>query len=138
MGQKESNSQKMSLKSTAETDAGIILNDDVYGFGCSITLIDPSDLSIDLVGFSNDIHELIDPDPGQSVSSRRASVALYIRDIESNDVILPYNIPESDSRPYRMKFIDSNNHEHEFKVIEAHPDRGLGIITCLLGLYKSC
>lgn len=128
----------MSLRATAGADATRIIEDGTYGFGWSIILIDPSDLEAELTGVSNDIHELIDPDTGVSVSGRRASIALSISTLESANIALPYNIPDESDKPYIVKFNDSAGVEHVFKVIESHPDQTLDIVTCLLEIYKPC
>lgn len=128
----------MSLRSTAEADTTRILEDNDTGFGWPITLIDPSDLETELIGYSNDIHEIIDPDTGVSVSGRKVSVALSISSIEAANIPLPYAIADEKTKPFVIKFNDNAGNEHIFKVMESNPDRTLGIITCILEIYEPC
>ncbi|MCK5601855.1 hypothetical protein KAR91_08305 [Candidatus Pacearchaeota archaeon] len=128
----------MSLRETAGADATRILEDGTYGFGWPIILADPSGLEFEITGYTNDIHELIDPDTGVSVSGRRASIALSISTLKSANIALPYNVPDENDKPYVIKFNDSAGNEHVFKVMESHPDRTLNIVTCLLGKYEPC
>ena len=128
----------MSLRSTAEADTTRILEDGSTGFGWPIKLINPDDTEIELTGFTNDIHELIDPDTGVSVSERRVSIALSISAIEAEDIDIPYNVADENIKPYVIKFNDSAGTEQIFKVMESHPDRTVGMVTCLLEVYEPC
>ena len=128
----------MSLRSTAEADTTRILEDGSTGFGWPIILTDPDDLETELTGFTNDIHELIDPDTGVSVSERRVSIALSISALEAEDIALPYNVSDESTKPYVIKFNDSAGNEQIFKVLESHPDRTVGMVTCLLEIYEPC
>lgn len=150
----------MSLRQLAESDLSVILEDDVYGFGWSIVLTNPSGVSIPLTGFSNDIAQVIDPETGQAVSGRSASCALRMSSItaggdlvtECNEALaqcnepqmeagnvafgFPQGIADSDSKPWIVTFLDINSSPHRFKVIQSNPDRTLGVLSCLLGLYE--
>ena len=151
----------MSLRLLAETDLGYILEDESTGFGWPITLTTPGGNSISFTGFSNDIAQVIDPDTGQAVSGRVASCALRISSIrnaavgstECNEFLafcgepvmeagnvnysLPEGISDADSKPWIVVFDDINSIQHTFKVIQSNPDRGLGVISCLLELYEA-
>lgn len=125
----------MGLRSIAETDLGIILEDDMYGFGWPITITNPDGLVKPLIGFSNDISQIIDPDTGQAVSGRLASVALRIGALTAVGLTLPVSIAESTSKPWLIQFDDINGNPFTFKVSQSNPDRALGIVTCILELY---
>lgn len=151
----------MSLRQLAESDLGVILEDGVRGFGWSIVLTNPSGASIPLTGFSNDIAQVIDPETGQAVSGRSASCVLRMSSItalggnlatECNEPLaqcnepqmesgnvpfgFPQGIADSDSKPWVVTFLDINSSPHRFKVIQSNPDRTLGVLSCLLGLYE--
>lgn len=127
----------MSLRAVAEADLNGILEDDVTGFGHPITIMSPDKVSKDVVGFSNDIGLLIDPETGTAVSGRVASVALRISSlIAAGFSTLPKGIQDSTSKPWLIQFNDVNGNPFTFKVQEGHPDRGLGIITCTLEIYR--
>ncbi len=151
----------MSLRELAESDLGVILEDSVTGFGWSIALINPSGAQIQMTGFSNDIAQVIDPETGQAVSGRSASCALRMSSIialggrlatECNEPLaqcnepqmeagntafgFPQGIADSDSKPWVVTFLDINSTPHSFKVIQSNPDRGLGLLSCLLELYE--
>lgn len=126
----------MSLRVTAEADLATIIEDGVYGFGWPVVLTDPAGVSLPLTGFSNDIAQMIDPDTGQAVSGRLASVALRISTIVAAGFTLPKGIADSGSKPWVVVFNDINMNSHQFKIIQANPDRALGVISCLLELHK--
>ena len=124
------------LRETAETDLGVILEDDTIGFGWPITVTDPSGTVGNLIGFSNDVAEVIDPDTGQAVSGRIASVALRTSSLTAAGLGLPEGIADATSKPWVIKFDDINGNPFTFKVQRSSPDRALGIVTCVLELYK--
>lgn len=126
----------MSLRQLAETDLGLILEDSSTGFGWSITVTDPAGTSRTLTGFSDDIAQIIDPDTGQAVSGRLASVALRISSLAAAGLTLPRGIADSGSKPWVIEFDDINGNPYKFKVSQSNPDRALGLVTCLLELYE--
>lgn len=121
----------MSLRTMAESDLSFILEDPVGGFGWVITLISPDGSTTSAVGFSNDISQVIDPDTGQVVSGRSASIALRM----SSLTVLPVGISSTSSKPWLVRFNDINAGLHTFKVIKSNPDRALGVVTCVLEAY---
>ena len=124
------------LRELAEADMGAILEDGVYGFGYPIKVTDPAGTVADLTGFSNDISQLIDPDTGQAVSGRLATVALRISSLTAAGLGLPTNISSAASKPWVIEFNDINGGAHKFKVSDGDPDRAIGLIICMLELYK--
>jgi len=126
------------LREQAEADLAFILEDDVSGFGWPITIIDPAGKSVNLIGFSNDISQLIDPDTGQAVSGRLATVALRIKSLNDNNLSLPQGITDLNKNPWIVKFQDVNLRDYTFRVRSHDPDRALGIVVCILELYKEC
>lgn len=127
----------MGLRTIAEQDLGVILEDSDTGFGWPITVTDPSGNSGTgpLTGFSDDIAQIIDPDTGQAVSGRLASVALRISSLTAAGLTLPRGIADSGSKPWVIEFDDINGNPYKFKVSQSNPDRALGLVTCLLELY---
>lgn len=126
----------MSLRSIAEQDLGLILEDAVTGFGYSITVTDPAGLVRQLTGFSDDIAQIIDPDTGQAVSGRLASVALRISSITAAGLGLPRGIADAGIKPWLIEFDDINGNSFKFKVSQSNPDRALGLLVLLLELYE--
>jgi len=124
------------LRQLAETDLGIILEDNTTGFGFSITVTDPSGTVRPLTGFSDDIAQVIDPDTGQVVSGRLASVALRISSLTAAGLSLPEGIADATKKPWLVAFDDINGNPFTFKVMQSNPDRTLGLVTCILELYK--
>jgi hypothetical protein len=127
----------MGLRSIAEQDLGIILEDSATGFGWPITVTDPAGNSGTgpLTGFSDDIAQIIDPDTGQAVSGRLASVALRISSLTAAGLTLPRGIADAGSKPWVVQFDDINGSPYKFKVSQSNPDRALGLVTLLLELY---
>lgn len=127
----------MGLRGIAEADLAGILEDDVNGFGYPITLTAPDLTSKTLKGFSSDIGLLIDPDTGLAISGRRATIALRISTlIAQGFTSLPAAIQDSTLKPWIVDFDDINGNPFKFKVQDAQPDRGLGIVTCTLEIYE--
>ena len=125
----------MSLRETAAADNRRII-EDVDGFGWPITITNPSGDTVNMTGLSNDIAQVIDPQTGQALSGRLASVALSIATLEQSGFAIPVGVADSSSKPWVVVFNDINGHEHTFKVIEANPDRALGCVVCTLEAYK--
>ena len=126
----------MGLRTLAERDLEYILEDDTFGFGWSLTLTAPNGMSVALVGQSTDISQVINPDTGQAVSGRMASICLRTSSIYSAGLELPVGISDDTSRPWVVTFDDINSFSHVFKVSKSNPDRALGTITLLLELYE--
>lgn len=128
----------MSLRDLAERDLGRILEDSATGFGWPITLTDPAGLTDPgLVGFSDDISQTIDPDTGELVSGRLASVALRISSLIAAGFTVPRGVPDQASKPWVVTFNDINGTAHTFKVRQANPDRALGMVVCILEGYDA-
>lgn len=127
----------MGLREIAEQDLGVILEDETAGFGWPIVLTAPDGTIGSLTGFSDDIAQVIDPDTGQAVSGRLASVALRNALIfqELPGLGLPRGIADTGSKPWLVTFNDINGTSYTFKVSESNPDRALGVTVCLLELY---
>ena len=126
----------MSLRELAEADLGTILEDGTTGFGWPITLTDPTGKVGSFTGFSDDIAQVIDPDTGQAVSGRLASVALRISTIYAKGFELPRAIADSNSKPWIVQFDDINGNAYKFKIAQSNPDRAIGMLVCVLELYK--
>ena len=126
----------MSLRINAEKDLGIILEDDVGGFGWPITVTDPAGTSAALIGSSTDIMQGIDPDTGVMVTGRIASVALRLSSLAVAGLDIPVGISNKALKPWLIQFDDINGVSYTFKVSESRPDRALGLVVCVLELYK--
>ena len=125
----------MSLRDLAEQDLGATL-EDVAGFGWSITVTDPAGTSVAFVGQSTDIAQIIDPDTGQAVSGRLASVALRVSSLTTAGLGRPVGIAYAGSKPWIVEFDDINGESYKFKVAKTNPDRALGIVVCILESYE--
>lgn len=128
----------MSLREVAEQDLGIILEDLETGFGWPITLTAPDGTAATFTGFASDISQLIDPDTGQAVSGRLATITLRnaVIDQELPGKGLPINVVDTNNKPWLVSFDDINGVNYIFKVAESNPDRTLGLTVCILELYK--
>jgi hypothetical protein len=126
----------MGLREQAEADLGVILEDAEHGFGRPITVTDPSGLVRPLTGFSNDIAQVIDPETGQAVSGRLASVALRISSLTAAGLGIPVGVADAASKPWLIGFDDINGNTFVFKVQQSNPDRALGLVSLILELYE--
>ena len=128
----------MGLREIAEQDLAFILEGDAQGFRQSIVVTDPAgNVSSGLYGFSDDIAQLIDPDTGQAVSGRLASVAIRIGALtaQAPPMALPQGIADAAIKPWLVQFDDINGTTHTFKVAQSNPDRSAGLVTCVLEAY---
>lgn len=127
----------MSLRTQAEADLSMMI-EDLSGFGCPVVLTSPAGLqSIGLVGLSTDISQMIDPDTGQLVSGRAASVALRISTLRAQGFTdLPRGVASPSSRPWVVTFDDIGGVPHTFKVQSSNPDLAAGVVTCILEAYR--
>jgi hypothetical protein len=124
----------MNLRELATDDLNVIMSTD---FGWIITIIDPADIFADITGYSNDISQVIDPDTGQIVSGRLATIAVPLRALANEGLSIPENIEDATKKPWRVLFKDTANNDYTFKVISSNPDRALGIVTCELEIYDA-
>lgn len=127
----------MGLREIAEADLSIILEDRDLGFGWDITIIDTLDVAVAMVGYSDDISQVIDPDTGMIVSGRLASVALRISTLVNAGIGIPVGIADINTKPWRVIFDDIIGVSHTFKISQSNPDRALGIVTCILERYDT-
>ncbi len=119
----------MSLRQQAEADLAFIL-ENTDDFGWDITLVSPSGVSSQLVGMSNDIGTVLDPQTGMMVSGRDVSVALRMSSLPAG---LPMGVLSG--KPWTVTFKDPSLNSYTFRVNRTLPDRTLGIIILKLDLY---
>lgn len=124
------------LRTLANTDLQSIVTDQADGFGWPITITDPAGTSAALVGRSNDIGLVIDPDTGLAVSGRSASVAVTITSLSAAGLGLPVGVEDTTGKPWVVVFNSINGSPYTFRVIATQPDRALGIVVCLLETYN--
>lgn len=127
----------MSLRTLAEADLSFVVEDSVNGFGWLITVTDPNGVSAEMVGLSNDVSQIIDPDTGQAISGRSGSICLRLSSIALAGLGVPRGIVDNDTKPWVIRFNDINGLPYVFKVMQSNPDRALGVVTCILEVYKA-
>jgi hypothetical protein len=125
----------MNLRAQAERDLGITLEDSVNGFGVPIVVNDPDGLTATVCGQTGDISFLIDPETGQAVSGRVAHVAIRISTLAAKGLEIPRQVSDKKSKPWTVSFPDLECKDQIFKIEEARPDRTLGLVTCIIGVY---
>lgn len=132
----------MNLRDQARQDLAFTLSDDVEGFGWPMVLIDQDGAELPLVGQSGDIAILIDPDTGTAIAGRTAHFALQISQInaavEAGTISgFPEGINEADLKPWKIRFDDLEGATYTFKIVQTFPDRTLGLLSGLLGVYQN-
>lgn len=125
----------MGLRAQQEADLAEIL-EDPNDWGWPITVTGPNGDSASFVGSSTDIGQIFDPDTGQAVSGRLASVALRISSLIAAGLSIPAGIADASIKPWLVEFDDINGNSYTFKVSKSHPDRAAGIVTCVVELYQ--
>lgn len=127
----------MSLRQLAESDLAHILEDGATGFGWQIVVTAPSGAVAPVTGFSTDIGQVIDADTGQVVSGRLVTVAIRISTLLSfAGMGLPRGIADESEKPWLIDFADINGKPYKFKVASTMPDRTLGMVVCVLEIYR--
>ena len=127
----------MSLRSQAEADLKTIVEDSTTGFGWPVIVTNPAGVSVPLVGLSNDIGQVVDPDTGEAVTGRLATVSLRISTLRNSVFAgIPVGIADQSIKPWLVEFTDVYGISYLFKVSSTAPDRGLGLIKCVLEFYQ--
>lgn len=124
----------MGLHDQAELDLGQVLESET-DWGVPITLTNPAGFSGSeaLTGSSQDIGRLIDPDTGQGVSGRQATVELRLSSLTAAGFTeLPLAIADTALKPWVVGFAGLT-----FKVKESHPDRTSGVISLILEFWRA-
>jgi len=125
----------MSLRSIAEGLLELALESTVLG-ARDVTLTAPDGTSQQLTGETNDIGAAIDPDTGQIVSGRTASVALRISSIYGAGFSeLPRRISEKTTPPWRVDYVGDDGLTYNWAVQSTMPDRSAGVIVLMLEEY---
>lgn len=127
----------MNLRLLAEKDFGRILEDTSAGFGWPVVLTSPEGVSAPLLGLTNDIAVAVDPDTGELISGRSATVTVRIAKIrEAGFDENPRGVSSRNSKPWTVLFKDINGIPIIFKVMRTNPDRTIGGIVMILESYK--
>jgi hypothetical protein len=85
-----------------------------------------------LKGFTTDVGQTIDPDTGQAVAGRRASVAVPRAALPE----LPEAVAEKSRKPWIATFADSRGVVGRWKVVDVLPDSAIGLVVLLLEIHQ--
>ncbi len=120
----------------ARADTRAFLNDSLTGSAVPIAITPPGLPARTLMGWSNDIGLLVDPDTGQAISGRIATVALSIADLAAQNLPIPESEHSTSAKPWVISFLDGQLDNYVFSIVETHPDRTTGIVTCTVDSYR--
>jgi hypothetical protein len=123
----------MGLRAQAALDAKAILEDSSSGFGMPFTLKSPDGVSVQLTGFTTDVGQTIDPETGQAVAGRQASVACALSSLPA----MPTAVSSETRKPWVVTFASSAGVLGDWKVTEVLPDRAVGVVVLLLEAYHA-
>lgn len=126
----------MTLQDDLTADTKAILEDDITGFGWPMTVTNPVGFSAQFVGQYTDIAEAIDPETGQSVSSRTVTVALMISSLLASELGIPQGVSDKTQRPWVVELTDRNGSDHRFKVMSTKPDASMGVVVLELEFFR--
>lgn|GEM_PF-2668424 len=123
----------MSLADIAAADIQAILNAD----GCVVTLQEPGGRTAELRGMQADIAHAVDPETGKTVSLRRCSVALSMRDLALVNME-PVRVLDADkSKCWQVTFAETVGCQSQtFTIAETIPDRTLGCLVLILEFFE--
>lgn len=126
----------MSLLQQAAADLRAIV-ENTNEFGVAIKVEDPDGLSSNQNGLTTDVGNMFDPNTGQMIAGRRASVALSTQALlAAGHTGLPAGASDPSKTPWIVTFLDIHGRECVFMVSAAMPDRKLGLVTCSLEHYR--
>ncbi len=128
----------MSLRVQAEADLAVTL--EASGdFGEPFVLTDPAgfESATQLYGAVGDIGQVIDPDTGQAVSGRHATLTARIATLTAAGYTsLPEGIADASSPPWLAAFAGVSTVSQTYKVKASMPDRTLGVVTMVLEFWN--
>jgi len=122
----------MGLRAQAIADAALFVAAD----GDTITITDPAGTSAIVKALTADIEQAIDPDTGQAIVGRTVSVAVPISVLTAASLGMPRGSGDTKEKPWTVSFDDSEGNAQTFAVFEARPDKTMGIVVCMLEVYK--
>ena len=126
----------MSLRERAEQDLARTLESlDDFGVECLIT--NPAGDSEFFTVQSGDIHLLLETDVGIPVNNRTVHVSIRISSLTAKGFSIPRSEPDETKNIWIFQFDDLEGNARKFTVLDAMPDRTLGIVTVLLELMKN-
>lgn len=129
----------MSLRAQAEADLAVTLEAQT-DFGEPFTLTDPSGFAsaTQLYGATSDIGQVLDPDTGQAVSGRHATlVARESTLTAAGYTALPEGVADANSKPWLVDFAGVSTASQRYKVVQSFPDRTLGVVTLVLAFWNA-
>lgn len=128
----------MGLLADFEENLALMLEDANCSPVQAITLTDPAGVTYPpLTGKADDIAQMIDPETGEAVSGRKASIALRLSSIYDAGANIPMGVHDETQKPWLVTFQNVNGFTATFRVKQSNPDRNAGIITLLLGFWAS-
>ncbi len=126
----------MSLRRQVALDTQGILEDAAMGAGWPLRITPPGGTAVPITGFSNDIHLLVDADTGQGISARTVTVAISLLTLAANNMQLPRNIADLNSKPWLVQFDNNQGQTLNYKVVEVMPDQSRQEAVLILGRYN--
>jgi len=124
------------LREIAADDLKFILEDGEMGFGVNCNITNPAGVTEIFQVQSGDVHLLLDLATAASVSVRTAHVSITLATLKEKNFEIPKREPDENKNPWIFEFPDAVGISRKFTVVEARPDRTLGIITIILELLK--
>lgn len=126
----------MSLRDRAIADTARIIGD-AEGSGQTTTLTSPSGVTHPVVGWTNDISQVVDPQTGMAVSGRTATVVYPFSSLsDAGFDEIPQGIESTGSKPWVVVFDDARGVPGTYKIASSDPDRTLGVVVCFLEVYR--
>lgn len=127
----------MSILDLAEKDLGMILEDDVNGFGVPCSITNPAGLTVpDIKVQTGDIHLILDMETDAKISNRVVHISARISTLIAEGLEIPRAQPNQSANPWIFEFADVNGVIRKFTVSDSKPDRKMGVVTIILELLK--
>lgn len=126
----------MNLHALAAEDLKNILEDDQTGLGWPMTITDPSGNSASVIGRWRDIAQDFDDGTGVPVAGRTAGIVMRLQALTDEGLEMPREIPDTDSKPWRVTLLDTTGATRNYKIAFVEPDTSRGLVRCELEEFK--
>lgn len=125
----------MSLLEQARADANTILETGAGSLSVDAWVIEPGGFGAKIPGMFNDIEQTVDPGTGEFLTGRRISIAMSQQDFyDAGFDQIPRGIADGAKKPWIVS-VKVDCTDQKFKVVKSNPDRTVGVVVCILGLY---
>lgn len=116
----------MSILSESRLDFAII-SQDTDGFAEEVVLTSPTGQSATIACVWTDVGVGLDPESGQTVSAKAASVSISDDALTEAGIGIPVSVQEKNKKPWKITVTNIDGTSTAYKITEPRRDRRLGV-----------